>query len=254
VIRTALQLASCGLHVFPCRPRDKRPATTRGLRDATTDEDAIRRWWRLEPQYNVAIATGTVSGVFVLDVDGIDAESELRRLEKEHGQLPPSVEAITPRPGRHVYFRCPAAPLRNSAGKIAPGIDTRADGGYVIAPPSIHPSGRRYAWSVDTANTVAPAPDWLLDRITQHTNGSAPTPPAEWRALVADGADEGQRDCSVTRLAGHLLRRHVDPCVVLDLLQVWNVARCTPPLPADDISRIVNSITGRELKRRGARE
>ena len=157
MIRTAMALAQKGMAVFPCRPQDKRPATANGLKDATTDLDIIRQWWRQEPQFNLAIATGAVSGIFVVDVDGLDAEVELRRLEAEYGGLPSTVEAITAR-GRHVYFRSPEIPVRNSASKIAPGIDVRGDGGYVLAPPSIHPSGRRYEWSVDCATALAEAP------------------------------------------------------------------------------------------------
>ena len=157
MIRTAIALAQKGMAVFPCRPQDKRPATANGLKDATTDLDIIRQWWRQEPQFNLAIATGAVSGIFVVDIDGLDAEVELRRLEAEHGGFPSTVEAITAR-GRHVYFRSPETPVRNSASKIAPGIDVRGDGGYVLAPPSIHPSGRRYEWSVDCATALADAP------------------------------------------------------------------------------------------------
>ena len=87
-----------------------------------------------------------------MDVDGLDAEVELRRLEAKHGNLPATVEVITTR-GRHLYFQTPETSVRNSAGKVAPGIDVRGDGGYVLAPPSIHPSGRRYEWSVDCAST-----------------------------------------------------------------------------------------------------
>ena len=138
MIRTALALAESGFHVFPCRPRDKRPATANGLKDATTDPDVIQAWWRQQPDNNIAIATGAASGIFVVDIDGLDAEAALRRLEVEHGALPATVEAITAR-GRHVYFKSPREPVRNSAGKIGTHIDVRGDGGYVICPPSIHP-------------------------------------------------------------------------------------------------------------------
>ena len=138
MIRTAIALAQKKVAVFPCRPQDKRPATANGLKDATTDLDIIRQWWRQEPQFNLAIATGATSGIFVVDIDGLDAEFELRKLEAEHGQLPSTVEAITAR-GRHVYFLSPKIPVRSSVSKIAPGIDVRGDGGYVLAPPSIHP-------------------------------------------------------------------------------------------------------------------
>src|SRR5262245_20745241 len=184
MLHTALCLAQKGLAVFPCRPRDKRPATINGLNDATTDPEAITAWWRQDPNFNVAIATGAVSGIFVIDVDGTDAEAALRRLEVEHATLPPSVEVITAR-GRHVYFQMPDIDLRNSASKIAPHVDTGGNGGYVLAPPSIHPTGRRYAWSVDSACTIAPAPAWLLAKLVPAAQGgNGAVPAAEWRQLI----------------------------------------------------------------------
>ena len=91
----------------------------------------------------------------MLDIDGDDGEASLRKLEAEHGALPDSVESITGK-GRHVWFRINGSPIRNSASTIAPGIDVRGDGGYVLAPPSIHPSGKAYAWSVDCACENSP--------------------------------------------------------------------------------------------------
>jgi bifunctional DNA primase/polymerase-like protein len=135
------------------------------VKDATIDPGVIERWWQ-RADFNIGVATGAVSGILVIDVDDVDAEAELRRLETAHVALPATVEAITAR-GRHLFFRWPEQDIRNSAGKIAPGIDVRGNGGYIIAPPSLHPSGRRYAWSVDSANVFAPAPAWLLDRYHQ---------------------------------------------------------------------------------------
>jgi Bifunctional DNA primase/polymerase, N-terminal/Primase C terminal 1 (PriCT-1) len=248
MLSTALRLASKGLAVFPCLPGAKQPATPHGLNDASFDTDVIRQWWERDPNYNIAIATGAISDVFVVDIDGLDAEAELRRLEAKHGALPSTVEVITAR-GRHVYFKVPAEPIRNSAGRIAPGIDVRGDGGYVLAPPSLHPTGRRYCWSVDTACAFADAPDWLLALASTPAAGAAP--PTNWRGLVHDGVAEGARDCTLARLAGHLLTgaRHNEPTVVLELLLAWNEARCRPPLPPQDVVRIVNSVAGRELRK-----
>ena len=209
----------------------------------------IRQWWHQNPQFNVAIATGSVSGLFVLDIDGLDAEFALRKLEAEHDALPATVEVITAR-GRHLYFSWPEIPVRNSTGKIAAGVDVRGDGGYVLAPPSIHPSGRAYCWTVDCGKAIASAPTWLLDKIAERTSAGQAAPSSEWRALVANGVAEGARDCTVTKLTGYLLRRYVDPLVVLELVQIFNIARCVPPLPDEDIERIVNSIAGKELRRR----
>jgi hypothetical protein len=254
MIRTALRLAEYGLSVFPCAPRAKVPATAHGPKDATVDPAVIEQWWRQEPEFNIAIATGTASprGVIVIDIDNVDAEAELRKLEAEHGELPSTVEAITSR-GRHVYFKMPDRPVRNSAGKIAPGIDVRATGGYVLAPPSVHPSGRRYCWSVDSSNTLAAAPTWLLDKIADPINGTRPValPPSSWRELVLTGLEEGTRDVSFTRLAGYFLRRRLDAVLVLEIIRSLNATHCRPPLPDDEVVRIVGSIATRELTRRG---
>lgn len=246
-------MAKRQLCVFPCLPRDKRPATANGVKAATTDADTIRRWWQQLPDANIGVATGEPSNIFVLDVDGIDAEVELRKFETQHGALPATVEVITAR-GRHVYFKMPDAAIRNSTGKLAPDLDIRASGGYVLAPPSIHPTGRRYAWSVDCASAIADAPAWLLRIIgapADGANGKSSTPPSEWRELIK-GVSEGARDCSLTKLTGYLLRRHADPFITLELIRSFNATRCTPPLPDKDIERIVASVAGLELKRRQA--
>jgi hypothetical protein len=242
MLRSALSLAAQGVAVFPCRCRDKRPATANGLKDATRDPEQIRAWWDLDPNFNVAIATGAVSGIFVVDADGPDAERELQRLE-----LPATVEATTAR-GRHLYFKYPSALVRNTASKIAPGVDTRGDGGYVLAPPSVHPSGALYRWA--GARTVAAAPDQLIAKISERANGKA-TPAAEWQQLFASDIPEGQRDCTLTRMAGKLLRHCVNAADVLGIMQSINIAHCRPPLASGDIERIVESIAGRELRRRG---
>jgi Bifunctional DNA primase/polymerase, N-terminal len=130
MIRTALRLAEKGLAVIPCMPADKRPACRHGVRDATTNPDLIAEWWRHNPGYNIGVATGAISGLFVTDVDSkddVNGEAELRKLEAVHGPLPPTVETITGT-GRQLYFRHPGKPVRNSVGMIAPGIDIRGDG------------------------------------------------------------------------------------------------------------------------------
>jgi hypothetical protein len=237
--------------IFPCMPGQKTPACTHGCKEATTDVITLQAWWQENPRYNIGIATGPASGIFVVDLDNADAdgEAEWDKLVAKHGAIMPTVEVITAR-GRHLYFRHPEIPVKNSAGKIAPGIDVRGEGGYVLAPRSLHPSGKRYCWSVDSTSAIAEAPQWLLELVAAPANGNSVTPAAEWRTLVTDGVSEGQRDCSIARLAGMLLRHFLDPVVVLELLQAWNAVKCSPPLPAEDVERIVNSIAGRELRRR----
>jgi len=252
MIGTALALARRSLAVFPCKVADKVPATPHGCLDATVDPTVIRQWWKQEPDYNVAVATGTASAVFAIDVDGLDAEVELRKLEADHGKLPATVEVITAR-GRHLYFKMPGVPIRNSAGKVTVGIDVRATGGYTLSPPSLHPSGKRYAWSVDSAATFADAPAWLLAKIAEPSgNSKQPAPASEWRGLIADGVPEGARNSVLARITGYLLRHHVDPLFAAGLVQSFNATRCLPPLTEKEVAQIVDSICKRELQRRQA--
>src|SRR5262249_31257963 len=129
LLRSALALAQRKAHVLPCSPGGKTPATAHGLKDATIDPAAMARWWA-KGDYNIGIATGRVSGFFVVDVDGHDGEAALRSLERENGALPQTVEVITGGGGRHLYFSMPSTAIANSVGKIAPHIDVRGDGGY----------------------------------------------------------------------------------------------------------------------------
>ena len=89
----AQQLARRGLAVFPCLVARKEPATANGLYAATTDANIIAAWWRQQPNYNIGVATGAVSLVFVLDIDGLNGEAELAKLEAQHGTLPATVDA-----------------------------------------------------------------------------------------------------------------------------------------------------------------
>jgi hypothetical protein len=107
-----------------------------GVHDATTEEACITRWWTEVPDANIGIATGAVSGLVVLDVDGEDGEASLAALEREHGPLPLTPTVLTGK-GRHLYFTHPGVPVPNRV-RVAPGLDVRGDAGYVVAPPSTH--------------------------------------------------------------------------------------------------------------------
>jgi len=148
LLDAALSYASRRWLVFPVKPKDKRPLTKNGLKDATTDHKQIRKWWSQWPDANIGIKTGKESGLWVLDIDGDTGKESFARLIKDHGDLPATLAVAT---GKRLYFYFsypPDAKISNRAGKIAPGIDVRGDGGYVIAPPSVHPSGREYRWEV----------------------------------------------------------------------------------------------------------
>jgi hypothetical protein len=180
--------------------------------------------------------------LIVLDVDpqhGGDAS--LARLEQRHGPLPTTIEATTGGGGRHLYFAHPGGLTRNRTG-LAQGIDLRGDGGYVVAPPSIHPNGRPYHWvaghSPDDV-TLAALPRWVL----LPSGGVRPRRTlADWRRLAHDGVPEGQRNSTIASLAGHLLWHQIDPDVALELLLAWNRMRCRPPLDDTEVAQVVANI------------
>ena len=244
--QAARTLAAKGIAIMPCVAAGKTPATPRGVHDATKDPNTIDEWWRVLPDANVAIACGSASGIFVVDIDGDIGEATIRKLEAEQGALPPTVEAITGK-GRHCYFRLNGGgPIGNTVSRIGQGIDTRGDGGYVLAPPSIHPSGRRYAWSVDSASEFAEAPDWLHAKVV-----GAVKPTRNWADVANNTITEGCRNDTIARLTGHLLRRHVDPHLAVRLLLSFNATNCAPPLADEEVVAVVESIARLEARRRG---
>jgi hypothetical protein len=171
LLRAALDYAGRQrLPVFPCVPGEKLPAFKGSFHHATTNPATIERWWRAKP-YNIGIRTGVPSGVFIVDIDGELGAANLRELRAKHGALPATLISTTGK-GWHLWFRAEDE-IPCSTGKIAPGLDVRADGGYVVAPPSIHPSGAVYRWRNEMSPASAPA--WLMhlaqrNRLTERDN------------------------------------------------------------------------------------
>jgi len=243
-----------GWYVFPIRPKRKEPLTAHGWKDATTDRQQIKQWWRRWPNANIAVACSR-SNLFVLDIDGEKAYRTLRKLEGEFGVLPDTCVVQTAR-GEHFYFDPGNRQLRNTAGKLGRGLDTRGIGGYVLVPPSVHPTGHEYTWKAhpDTVE-VAPAPEWLVKlMVTESQRDRSPGVRRRQAPMVSDEMiREGTRNHMITRMAGSMLRRYIDPEEVLDMCRKANEARCQPPLHENEVERIVNSICGSELRRRRGR-
>lgn len=172
----ATAYAKRGLRVFPLRPGGKEPlgeAAPHGCKDASTDAVEVAEWWAKYPDANIGIATGPDSGVWVLDVDGPEGAAALAALETEHGPLPATAQQTTGA-GRHMLFAWPpTVDIRNTSKKLGPGLDTRGDGGYIVAAPSIHPSGAQYRWTAAKA-TIADAPAWLLGLLTRKERPPSP--------------------------------------------------------------------------------
>lgn len=252
--RAALAYAAHGWSVIPIEAHGKRPLVAwREFQTRHAEAERIESWFHRWPSANVGIVTGRISGLVVVDIDAAHGGFEsLQTLQAALGAWPPTVVAATGGGGRHLYFAQACAPLANRVA-IRPGIDVRADGGCVVAPPSLHPSGRRYAWVGGRAPgqvRLAPLPAPIGEQARQAER--AGHPPAYWRALIHEGVPEGQRNNTLASLAGHLLRRGVDGDVVLELLLAWNRTHCRPPLPDGEVVSVVDSI--RRLHDRDAGE
>jgi hypothetical protein len=256
----ALAYAARGWAVFPLAPKSKLPLIGkrfggRGVLDATKDPAQIAKWWGIRPDANIAVATGVPSSFFVVDIDPRkDGDETLAELARRHGLLPHTAISLTGGGGQHLLFRHVVG-VRNSAERrLGPGLDVRGDGGYIVAPPSAHENGRCYAWDIDSHPDDVPvseAPAWLIDLARTVPAGKPRAElPENWRRLVANGVGEGARNEAIARLAGHLLRRRIDPLVALDLVRTWNAVRCRPPLEDAEVCRTVDSIAAAELRRR----
>lgn len=247
----ALKYAERGWPVFPLRPRSKEPLSRQdlangngegGLKVATTDTATIRQWFARWPNANLGIATGRQAGFVVLDIDAGHGGSEtILTLQAEHGKLPEAPESLTGGGGRHILFAYPGGvDIRNSAGKLGPGLDIRGEGGYIMAPPSIHPNGKPYQWEPSCLPSKIPLPampQWMLDLLAEKP---APTP-----AQVSSDhiIHAGQRDQTLASLAGSMRRRGMGADEILAALVVTNQTRCDPPLAVVDVERIAKSVS-----------
>lgn len=234
-----------GLRVFPCN--GKTPATSHGCKDATTDPAQVAEWWGGGSTYNVAIATG--GGIVVLDVDadherGKYGDETLADLEQQYGPLPETWTCLTGGGGVHYYFQCDDPALTVGAG-FAPGLDYRGAGGYVVAPPSIHPTtGRAYEWeasSTPTSVPLAPLPDWLHRLMLQGKRDK----PNKAKGKEAPGkVTEGRRNSEMFSLAASLRAKGLTVAEITAAMMEANKNRCDPPLSKQEIEAICQS-TGR---------
>lgn len=229
-LRLALDYAERGWPVFPCHSPSrsgcscgradcsspgKHPRTANGLTDASTDRTTVAEWWRRSPGANVGVVTGRPSGLVVIDIDprhgGIES---MRELVSTHGPLPDGPRVRTGSGGWHLFFADPGRPIRNSVNQVGPGIDVRADGGYVIAPPSMHVAGDRYAWT--RVGQESDMPEWLEHLVDpprrEHRTTTEPIPMSaalnNWATAALNGevarvrhAPEGCRNHTLNRAA-----------------------------------------------------
>jgi hypothetical protein len=225
-VDVALSYAAKGYLVFPCKPQSKKPATPNGFKDATTDPQTIRRWWSDNPDYNVAIRTGKESNLIVLDVDE-GGEQTL----KDNGWNATATVTIKTGKGFHHYYKHPGGTISTKV-RLAEGIDVKADGGYVLAPPSVHPNGSAYEWIIGPQDAaIADAPEWLLQE----------RPSKGLTTLVEATIPEGQRNDTLFSRARSLFAQGYDETEVFGALYAVNQNRCKPPLDDTEVLSIVES-------------
>ncbi len=187
-----------GYSVFPCKPHGKEPLVSwQPYQTKQPSPGLVQEWIERYPNCNVAIVTGSVSRLVVIDSDGAEGGISAARL----GMVGHRTISVNTGNGWHYYFRYPSelplGPIRNRV-RFLPGLDIRADGGYVIAPPSIHPNGRRYGW-YDFTRTRQGIPQELPEHIYQILMGNFIPPKdserergsGEREATVANGTAYG---------------------------------------------------------------
>jgi hypothetical protein len=236
-------------------PQYHRTRLKSGLKAATTDEGTVRDWWKRWPDANVGIVTGpSKSGTLVLDVDGELGRASLDELQEQQGQLPTTPMDVSGGGGMRLYFQYPYEhDIRDSIGKLAPGIDVRAagrdgGGGIIVVAPSLHGSGNRYEWlSSPDKVPLAPVPPWLLERLLalqeRPETGRAPAQKTLATMTPWDGGviPSGTRNNTLFRHGCSLRAQGAECSEIEDELMVVNAQWCVPPLEPNEVSTCARS-------------
>ena len=257
MLDAARDLADLGYPVFPCRAGGKMPLVVHGFKQATRDERTILHWWDRWPDANVAVACGA-AGIAVVDIDarhGADPAQVIAGLPVNRDTLVAAWTGVAPAPssqhpeslegmrGMHLFFRDDSArtgPLNTD------GVELRAVGSYVIAAPSLHPSGVRYAWHrrdlPPRPRQLPPLPPALRPRPSPERSAGA--------GVLLEGTTyaQGRRHQAIRDLAIDTMRRGIASSDLLGgLLRAANASRCRPPLPDDEVQRIIAWASQSEL-------
>ena len=204
-------------------------------RKATAEE--IHEWANKFPDSNIGIVTGAISGIVVIDVEaGGDTKN-----------LPPTVVSKTGGGGYHFYYKHPNKPVKNAV-RIREKTDIRADGGYVVAPYSIHSSGNSYEWIVSPEDAdFAELPQWVLDEAGESKTKT------DWKEFLSKEQSNGTRNMTAAQLAGKLLY-HLPPELWeisgWSTLKEWNTTNNNPPLSEAELRTVWESINKSEIQKR----
>jgi hypothetical protein len=227
-LQAALSLAEeYGLPVFPCKP-NKQPYTLHGFKDASGNIEQLAEWWEQWPGALVGVPTGSASKLLVIDVDPDGADWYSQRAD----DLKPGRIHKTHR-GHHLLYRMPAAEVKSSQGKIAAGVDVRADGGYMVWWPA------HGLEAIGGLEDIAEPPAWLLALLREPEQQQPPTAKPNGAAKFV----EGQRHAALTAHAGRLRRKGLKGAELIGALIGWNKEHCEPPQDREDVIRIARDYT-----------
>lgn len=222
-----------------CSSPAKHPRTMHGLKDATADLELVARWWGQWPSANVGVATGPASGLVVVDIDPRNGGMESwMKLREEHDFEHSGPACISGGGGMHLYFRHPGTRVISRSGEFADGVDVKGDGGYVVAPPSIHASGTAYSWIEGYApweREPQDIPVWLLGLMQQAGEAGKAAAP------VADRITQGKRRTALLSLAGSMRNRNMGETAIFNALMAENAEKCDPPLETQEIAKLAAS-------------
>lgn len=246
LLEAALKYAKeYGWAVFPVSQKSKKPLTPHGCKDAKKDPGAIRFWWKKYPDASIGVATGSISNLIVIDEDidedkGIDGTHQMLLWERENGDLPETISVITGRGGSHRYYKYEGKDQKNRAG-IIEGVDVRGEGGYVIAPPSVHPNGTMYEWENDPSETTIAEVDETVKKFLE--TGEAPNNIREAKEAfkLPNTIESGQRNSTLHKLACSMQAQGMSDDAIMAAVKTENMTRCKEPLDDTEVETIVNS-------------
>lgn len=237
---SAIDYSRRGWAVFPLVERDKIPAVQGGFKAASHDTSQIEAAWNIRPAMNVGIATGSASnGLVVIDLDvdpmkGEDGLETLRMWEKEHGELPETVTAITGSGGMHLYYIC-NTPIGCSVDNEK-GVDIRGDGGYVVAPPSVHPNGRSYEWENHPDDYPVAKADDNVYAFIRSIQGKRKRGE---KFKLPNSIGSGKRNDTLYKQACSLQSMGYDDDLIFATVETTNKMKCNPPLSLREVRKIV---------------
>ena len=242
-LEAALGYAKRGWSVIPIKPRSKLPLVNwRDFEHRRASDNEIQRWWKSFPDAEIAVITGRISNIFVVDVDTYRGGNP-RNVWDSH---PSDLIVQTGRGGYHLYYQHSGEQVTTFAGEN--GIDVRGDGGYVIVPPSVHENGNAYAW----VRTGTIGSSFAVDRNPAATSGSEPAN-EKWMEQALKGVGEGNRNDICSRLAGYFAGKGVSIGIAMVMLNEWN-SKNKPPLPHEEIERTVKSIYNAQARTGGKKK